>query len=474
MSLRLYDTGTRKVRDFTPRVPGKVGLYVCGLTLQGPPHIGHLRSGVNYDVLSSWLRHRGHNVHLVRNVTDIDDKVLAKSQAQGIPWWAISFANERRLAADFAALGVAPPTYEPRATGHIPEMLDLIAELIARGHAYDSGVGDVYFSVPSYPEYGALSHRKPEDMLSGEEATPHKRDPRDFALWKAAKPDEPADSSWNSPYGRGRPGWHIECSAMSRRYLGAAFDIHGGGTDIMFPHHENELAQSRAAGMEFTNFWVHNNMLNLAGTKMSKSLANILSVSALGERGFRPVEIRYYLAAPHYRSAIDYSEESLTEAASAYRRLENFLRRTRDAAGSVPDNGTLPDEFIAALDDDLGTPAALAVVHDVARTGNAALDRGDTAEALETGARTRAMLGIMNLDPLSAQWSDADGSDLSPVVDSLVQLVLRQRAEARANKDWATADELRDTLTRAGLAIEDTPDGARWSLAKERGMEHGG
>ena len=473
MSLRLYDTGTRKVRDFSPRVPGKVGLYVCGLTLQGPPHIGHLRSGVNYDVLAAWLRHGGLNVHLVRNVTDIDDKVLTKSQDQGVPWWAISYANERQLAADYAALGVRPPTYEPRATGHIPEMLELIAELITRGHAYDSGAGDVYFSVPSFPEYGALSHRKPEDMLSGEEETPHKRDPRDFALWKAAKPTEPADSSWNTPYGRGRPGWHIECSAMARRYLGDAFDIHGGGTDIMFPHHENELAQSRAAGLEFTNFWVHNNMLNLSGTKMSKSLANILSVSALAERGFRPAEIRYYLVAPHYRSLIDYSEESLTEAATAYQRLENFLKRAHDAVGSIPDTAELPAAFGAALDDDLGTPAALAVVHDVARTGNGALDRGDTDEAVDAAAQVRAMLGIMNLDPLSSQWSDAAASDLTSVVDSLVGLVLQQRTRARADKDWATADALRDHLTDAGLAIEDTPDGARWSLIKERGTGNG-
>ena len=471
--MRLYDTGTRTVRDFEPRVPGRAGVYLCGLTLQGPPHIGHLRSGVNYDVLIAWLRRSGLRVDYVRNVTDIDDKVLAKSQAQDVPWWAISYTNERRLAADYTALGVSPPTYEPRATGHIPQMLELIEELIERGHAYDAGNGDVYFSVASFPEYGALSHRKPEDMLSGEEETHDKRDSRDFALWKAAKPTEPADSSWDTPYGRGRPGWHIECSAMARRYLGDAFDIHGGGTDIMFPHHENELAQSRAAGLAFTNFWVHNNMLNLSGTKMSKSLGNTLGVSALAERGFRPVEVRYYLLTPHYRSAIDYSEQSLAESTSAYQRLENFLHRAVDAIGSISDTAELPSEFVAALDDDLGTPAAVAVVHDTARDGNAALDRADTSAAAESAARVRAMLGVLNLDPLSSQWSTSTGSDLSPVVDSLVSEVLRQRAQARADRDWATADALRDTLADAGLTIEDTPGGARWSLTKERGPEHG-
>jgi cysteinyl-tRNA synthetase len=470
VSLRLYDTGTRKVRDFEPRVPGKAGVYLCGLTLQGPPHIGHLRSGVNYDVLVAWLRRSGLDVTYVRNVTDIDDKVLAKGIDQGRPWWAISYANERQLAADYAALGVRPPTYEPRATGHIPQMLDLIGELIERGHAYTRDNGDVYFSVASFPEYGALSHRKPEDMQShgdGDESA--KRDPRDFALWKAAKPGEPDDSAWNTPYGRGRPGWHIECSAMIRRYLGDAFDIHGGGTDIMFPHHENEIAQSRAAGLDFANFWVHNNMLNFSGTKMSKSLGNVMSVSALGEKGFRPAEIRYYLLAPHYRSAFDYSDQALGEAATAYQRLENFVTRAAERLGAkATDDGELSDDFTAALDDDLATPAALAVIHDLAREGNAALDAGDDAAATRAASSVRAMLEVLNLDPLSPQWTDAGGDDLTPVVDSLVSLVLQQRQQARERKDWATADAIRDQLAGAGLTIEDTPAGARWSVNTER------
>jgi len=471
VSLRLYDTGTRKVRDFVPRVPGKVGVYLCGLTLQGPPHIGHLRSGVNYDVLNAWLRHGGLDVTYVRNVTDIDDKVLAKAEDQGRPWWAISFENERRLAAAYAALGVRPPTYEPRATGHIPDMIELIDTLVERGHAYAPGNGDVYFSVASFTEYGALSHRKPEDMLSvvdGDESA--KRDPRDFTLWKATKPGEPADATWPTPYGRGRPGWHLECSAMARRYLGDGFDIHGGGTDIMFPHHENEIAQSKGAGLDFTNFWVHNNMLNFGGTKMSKSLGNTMSVEALGERGFRPVEIRYYLVAPHYRSAFDFSDTALGEAAAAYGRLDTFVRRVVDLAGAKSTvDGQLMPGFVAALDDDLGTPAALAVIHETAREGNSAVDAGREDDAVRAAASVRAMLGILNLDPLSPQWNDEGGAELTPVVDSLVSMVLEQRQQARARKDWATADAIRDQLARAGLSIEDTAAGARWSVDKERG-----
>ena len=470
VNLRLYDTGTRSVRDFVPRRPGKVGIYLCGLTLQGAPHIGHLRSGVNFDVLIAWLRHKGLDVTYVRNVTDIEDKVLAKAEDQNRPWWAISYENERQLAADYAALGVRPPTYEPRATGHIPQMLDLIARLIDRGHAYVADNGDVYFRVTSFSEYGALSHRKLEDMLTADDGDDSaKEDPRDFALWKAASPNDPEDSTWNTPYSRGRPGWHIECSAMIWRYLGDSFDIHGGGTDIMFPHHENEIAQSKAAGLGFTNFWVHNNMLNFSGTKMSKSLGNVLSVSALGELGFRPVEIRYYLLTPHYRSAFDYTPQALGESASAYQRLENFVTRAVERFGDeATRHGDLAPEFEAALDDDLGTPAAVAVIHDVARNGNAALDSGNADEAREAAKSVRAMLSLLNLDPQSDQWRSDQADDLTPVVDALVSLVLEQRQLARERKDWATADAIRDQLKAAGLAIEDTPAGARWSIDKEQ------
>ena len=468
MSLRLYDTGTRTLREFKPRTAGHVGIYICGLTVQGPPHIGHLRSGVSYDVLINWLRHSGYQVTNVRNVTDIDDKIFVRGEEQGRPWWSIAYENERILGEGYADLGVEPPTYEPRATGHIPDMIDLINELIDAGHAYVADNGDVYFSVASDPEYGCLSHRKPEDMLSTGDGTDSlKRDPRDFGLWKAAKPTEPRDGSWTSPWGRGRPGWHIECSAMARRYLGDSFDIHGGGTDLMFPHHENELAQSRGAGLGFTNFWVHNGILNLAGTKMSKSLGNTLGVPALGEQGYQPVGIRYYLVSGHYRSAMDFSEKALGEAQAAYNRLANFINRASELLGvDATAIGTLPKAFTDAMDDDINTPAALAVVHEHAREGNAALDSGDHSSATNAAAATRSMLGLLGLDPLSVQWSSSSSDDkLSAAVDSLVALALEQRQAARERRDFAAADQIRDQLSDAGIDVKDTPQGPRWSLS---------
>ncbi|MFG3341712.1 cysteine--tRNA ligase [Glycomyces sp. NPDC048151] len=464
MSLRLYDTGTRSVIDFQPRKPGEVGVYLCGLTVQGPPHIGHLRSGVSYDVLIRWLRRSGYKVTYVRNVTDIDDKILVRGEEQGRPWWSIAYANECVLGDAYAALGCEPPTYEPRATGHITQMIDLITELIERGHAYVTGAGDVWFDVSSWPEYGALSHRRPEDMLSSPEAGA-KRDSRDFGLWKAHKPGEPADAAWTSPWGPGRPGWHIECSAMARRYLGDGFDIHGGGTDIMFPHHENELAQSTAAGLPFAKYWVHNGMLNLSGTKMSKSLGNTLSVAALGEKGFNTAAIRYYLTGVQYRSAVDFSEDALGEARSAWERLSNFVHRAAEALGAEATiGGSLAAEFTAAMDDDLNTPAAVAVIHDSAREGNAALDAGDDAAAARHAAAVRAMLDQLGLDPLDPHWDDPGDAKLHGAVDALVKLALEQRAEARARKDYAAADRIRDELSDAGITVKDTPRGPVWTV----------
>nr|WP_277606057.1 cysteine--tRNA ligase [Glycomyces sp. L485] len=462
--MRLYDTGTRTVRDFQPRKPGRAGVYLCGLTVQGPPHIGHLRSGVAYDVLIRWLRRSGYDVTYVRNITDIDDKILVRGQEQHRPWWSIAYQNERRLAADYAALGVEAPTYEPRATGHITQMIDLISELIARGHAYVTDAGDVWFSVTSWPDYGELSHRRPDDMLSSPDAG-DKRDPRDFGLWKAHKPLEPADAAWNSPWGPGRPGWHIECSAMARRYLGDDFDIHGGGTDIMFPHHENELAQSRGAGLGFANFWVHNGLLNLAGTKMSKSLGNTLSVTALGEKGFRPVDIRYYLTTAQYRSPLDFSEAALGEAQSAWDRLSNFVHRAAEQLGTESTIGGMAcSDFVVAMDDDLNTPAAVAAIHDMTREGNTALDEGKDTAAANIAGGVRAMLGQLGLDPLDPHWDEPADAKLTGVVDSLVALALEQRAEARARKDYAAADRIRDELARAGVTVKDTPRGPVWTV----------
>jgi cysteinyl-tRNA synthetase len=467
VTLRLYDTATRSVRDFVPRTPGQAGIYLCGLTVQSIPHIGHLRSGVNYDVLRRWMLHTGLDVTFIRNITDIDDKILVKALEQGRPFWAIAYENELVLAADYRALNVLPPTYEPLATAHIPEMHELIAELIAGGHAYAaaSGNGDVYFDVPSYPPYGALSGQDPDDMRApADGGEPDKRDFRDFALWKGVKAGEPADASWPSPWGRGRPGWHIECSAMARRYLGAEFDIHGGGIDLTFPHHENEIAQSHAAGLPFARYWVHHALLNLGEAKMSKSLGNVIDVDAVVAMGVRPVELRYYLAAPHYRSRIDYSDDALREAAVTYRRIEGFVHRAAEFVGPARPTD-VPPGFAAAMNDDLNTSAALAVVHDTIRGGNTALAAGDETGVRAALAAVRAMLGVLGLDPLDEAWSGGErGGDLGLVVDSLVALALEQRAAARARKDWAAADSVRDQLKHAGIQVEDTPAGPRWTV----------
>ncbi|UQU65319.1 cysteine--tRNA ligase [Couchioplanes caeruleus] len=470
MTMRLHDTATRSVRDFVPKTPGQVGVYLCGLTVQSVPHIGHLRSGVNYDILRRWLAQSGYEVTFIRNVTDVDDKILVKSLETGRPFWSIAYANKLVLDADYRALNVLPPTYEPLATGHVPEMHELIAELIARGHAYESseGNGDVYFDVPTYADYGALSGQRPEDMLSAGEAPERgKRHPEDFALWKGVKADEPAEASWPSPWGAGRPGWHIECSAMARRYLGDEFDIHGGGLDLTFPHHENEIAQSRSAGLPFARYWVHNALLNLGEAKMSKSLGNVIDLQAVRDMGIRPVELRYYMGVPHYRSRIDYSDDALREAATAYRRIEGFVQRAVEVVGTGRPKD-VPPAFAAAMNDDLNTSAALAVVHDTIREGNTALAAGDETGVRAALTEVRAMLGVLGLDPLDPAWGGGEsGGELKPVVDSLVALALEQRAQARTRKDWAAADSVRDQLKNAGIQVEDTPAGPRWTVGEQ-------
>ncbi|MDH6111234.1 cysteinyl-tRNA synthetase [Kitasatospora sp. MAP12-15] len=461
MSLRLYDTSTRQVRDFVPLVPGCVSMYLCGATVQAAPHIGHIRSNVNFDLIRRWLTYRGFEVTFVRNVTDIDDKVIAKERELGIPWWQIAYANERAFNDGYHALGCLPPSVEPRATGHIPEMIDMMQTLIAKGHAYAAD-GNVYFDVRSFPDYLELSNQKLDDLRqpSGEGET-GKRDQRDFAMWKSAKEGEP---SWNTPWGAGRPGWHLECSAMAHKYLGKAFDIHGGGLDLIFPHHENEIAQSKAFGDDFSNFWVHNAWVTMAGEKMSKSLGNSVLVSEMVQR-WRPIVLRYYLGAPHYRSMIEYSEESIREAEAGFSRIEGFIQRVVERCGSVEPASEVPLAFAEAMDDDFGVPQALAVVHTTVRQGNSALSADDKENAVARLAEVRAMLGVLGLDPLDPQWSGEDrGEDLHGVVDSLVRLVLDQRQAARARKDFATADAIRDQLGLAGLAIEDTPSGARWTI----------
>jgi cysteinyl-tRNA synthetase len=474
VSLRLYDTAARELRDFEPLRPGQVGMYVCGLTVQGSPHIGHVRFTVAFDVLRRWLeRGHGYEVTMVRNVTDIDDKILAKSAAAGRPWWAWALEYERETTAALDALGVLPPTYEPRATGHVPEMVELMQTLVERGHAYQGGEGDVYFDVRSWPAYGELTHQRLDDMNPADDADPGgKRDPRDFALWKGAKPDEPASASWPTPFGRGRPGWHLECSAMARKYLGDTFDIHGGGIDLRFPHHENEQAQSRAAGLGFARYWLHNAWVTVGGEKMSKSLGNSLIVSNLLET-VRPLVLRYYLGAAHYRSTIEYRPESLREAESAVERIEGFLRRAAPLAGADPQRGEWPKAFADALDDDLNVSGALAVVHETVRTGNTALDEGDKQAASVAYAQVIAMTDVLGVNPLNPVWSGAVGGDsrAEAALDALVRAELDARQQARKARDFATADAVRDRLTAAGIVVEDTPDGARWTLARPSDRE---
>jgi cysteinyl-tRNA synthetase len=473
VTLRLYDTATRAVRDFEPLQEGRVGIYHCGLTVQSAPHIGHIRKEVVYDVLRRWLERSGYDVTIIANVTDIDDKILAKSAEAGVPWWALAFANERELNRAYDVLGCIPPTYEPRATGHIPEMIELTADLIEAGHAYpaEDGSGDVYFDVRSWPSYGALSGQRIDEMEPAADADPRgKRDPRDFALWKGHKPDEPVTASWATPWGRARPGWHLECSAMAGKYLGAEFDIHGGGVDLRFPHHENEQAQSRAAGRPFARLWMHNAWVTTSGEKMSKSLGNSLLVSEVVKR-VRPIELRYYLVASHYRSHVEFSFEALDEAAAAFRRIEGYVVRATEVVGdSEPRSSIDCADFTAALDSDLSVPAALAALQEVIREGNKLVGDGPSPALAGNLASVRSMLDVLGLDPLGDVWrSTGPVSDLRGVVDDLVRVALEERASARERKDYAAADRVRDGLAASGVVVEDTPAGPRWTLGKPAG-----
>ena len=468
MTLQFHDTLSRSVREFTPIKPGEVSLYLCGATVQAPPHIGHLRSAVCFDVLIRWLEASGYSVTYCRNVTDIEDKILRTAQAEGVAPWIVAERNQRAFTWAYDAVGCLPPDIEPRATGHVPEMIVLMRRLIEAEHAYPAG-GDVYFDVRSYREYGALSGQRLDQMRPAEDADDAaKRDPRDFALWKAAKPGEPY---WETPWGPGRPGWHLECSAMSTKYLGPSFDIHGGGMDLIFPHHENEIAQSRAAGDGFARYWLHNGLVGMAGEKMSKSLGNSLLVTDVLTR-VRPAELRYYLAQAHYRSQLEFSEEALEEAVNAYQRIERFVLRAAEVAGGLDDladdeTAELPTSFRSAMDNDLAVPAALAAVHACVRDGNQALSADDKHGARVSLIRLRAMLGVLGLDPLAPHWAGA-GSGERPrqVIDALVKLTLEQRDAARARRDYATADAIRDGLEEIGIVVEDTAQGPKWSLKR--------
>ncbi len=460
MTLRLFDTGTRTVREFAPLVPGHASIYLCGATVQGSPHIGHLRSGIAFDILRRWLSAHDNDVAFVRNVTDIDDKILHKAAEAGRPWWEWAATHERAFDSAYRLLGVLPPSVEPRATGHVTQMVCLIERLIERGHAYPAD-GNVYFDVSSDPQYGVLSGHRLDDVHQGESVGLGKRDPRDFTLWKAAKPGEP---SWPTPWGPGRPGWHVECTAMAETYLGAEFDIHCGGLDLLFPHLENELAQARGAGDGFARYWLHNGWVTLSGEKMSKSLGNVAMLPSV-LLSVRPVELRFYLGSAHYRSMLEYSAGSLQAAAASYRGLEAFVRRARDRAGDVP-IGKWTDAFAEAMDDDLAVPRALAEIHRVVHEGNRSLESGLVESADALAGQVRAMLAVLGVDPLDPQWDDAADTSSAALeaLDVVVRAELERRAQARADRNWAAADEVRDRLAAAGISITDTPDGPRWEL----------
>jgi cysteinyl-tRNA synthetase len=471
VTLRLFDTAFRAVREFQPVTRGKAAVYLCGATVQGAPHLGQLRSAVCFDILVRWLEASGQQVTYCRSVTDVDDKILAAAAVARTPWWELAERNSREFTRAYALLGCRPPDAEPRAAGHVPDTIVLIERLLAGGRAYATG-GDVLFDARAADGYGTLSGRRP--------------DTRDFVLWKAARPGEPA---WRSPWGSGRPGWHIQCSAMAAGYLGPVFDIHGGGQDLIFPHHENERAQSVAAGDGFARYWVHHGPVTAAGLERDgtetagretdspelgdpgpgppagDTLAALAAADALSR--VRPPELRYYLGQAHYRSPVDYTPEALADAAAAYRRIERFVLRAQSAGVCAAEPPRLPLSFTTAMDDDLGVPAALAALHATVRDGNYALGTGDQENAAACLSQARAMLAVLGLDPLGPAWQagDPDGR-LRGTVDALVALALRQREAARARCDYASADAIRDTLERTGVMIEDTPEGPRWELAR--------
>jgi len=458
--LHLYNTATRTLEKFKPINPGEVGIYLCGATVQAPPHIGHIRSGVNFDILRRWLLASNFEVNFIRNVTDIDDKILHKAVHEEIPWWAVAMKYERAFTHAYAALNVMAPTYEPRATGHITQMIELMQILIDNGSAYAPGNGDVYLEVRKLASYLTLSNQKLDDLQPADDADlTFKKDPRDFALWKAAKPGDP---SWPTPWGPGRPGWHVECSAMAHAYLGESFDIHGGGLDLIFPHHENEIAQSEAAGWGFANTWMHNAWVTTSGEKMSKSLGNSLQVVEILKK-VRGVELRWYLGSAHYRSMLEFSFEALEEAAVNFRRIEGFLKRSSEVLGKKAEP-VISSSFADAMNDDLAVPTALAGISESLRQGNTALTANDKKGIETSASEIRGALSILGCDPFDAAFVQGASADQS-VLDGLVALALDQRAAARERKDFASADAIRDQIAALGVILEDTPQGTRWSLS---------
>jgi cysteinyl-tRNA synthetase len=478
MPLKIYNSLTRQKEVFVPVVKGQVRLYTCGVTVYDESHIGHARSAIVFDVVSRYLRNSGFDVIYARNFTDIDDKIINRANAENRSWKEIAETYIASFRSDMAALGVLPATYEPRATEHIGEMIDLIEELIQKGFAYRVD-GSVYFSVSEYKDYGALSGRSPDEMLTGTriEADERKKDPLDFALWKESKPGEPV---WDSPFGHGRPGWHIECSTMSIKYLGNPFDLHGGGKDLIFPHHENERAQAECAtGRRFVNYWVHNGFVTMDREKMSKSLGNILTIKDF-LKTYHPEVLRLFFLSAHYRNPVDYTDKAVENADSALHRLYATLERVSGMKGL--ENGTprgneeleeLEKRFYAAMDDDFNTALALSSLFDLATAINRMADEGG-GDALPFILRGRTLLlSLANLLGLLVEeaetfMAEAARRHLAKVGldEQRVEEAIRGRAEARRNKDYSRADEIRKMLLEKGLTLLDTPDGTKWRIKK--------
>ncbi len=526
-NLHLYNTASHSTNTFVPKKPGQVGMYVCGATVQSSPHIGHIRAAIAFDIIRRWMLRLGYKVTFVRNVTDIDDKIMKKANESGQNWWERAYIYEREFTKSYNTLGVLAPTVEPRATGHITDMVELIERLIERGHAYvinDSDgnpTGNVYFDVPSWEHYGELTHQNQnQNETCADEATaiadakgpsvdaaendiynptdpadasPDKHDPRDFALWKAPCDFDQPDARWKTTFGEGRPGWHIECSAMSHRYLGDDFDIHGGGLDLRFPHHENEMAQTRAAGWESANVWMHSAWVTAKGEKMSKSLGNGLSVPVVLANNSAWV-VRYALGAVQYRAMLEWSDQALVESKSAYDRIMNFLERAGRLLDKKPtceevhsvNADELPEDFTRAMNDDINVSGAIAEIFTTIRQGNALIDdcSKDSSQTQSESVQkliylavlqVRAMLDTLGLDPYAQTWASNDNqssvegsngkeSKEYSALDSLITLQLKARADARKAKDFATADAIRDALNNAGIVIVDTSQGSSWHL----------
>ncbi len=456
MALELFDSKTQSLREFVPKEPGRVGMYVCGPTVQSAPHLGHLRSALVYDLLKRWLEANDLKVTLVRNVTDIDDKVLVNAQAANRDWIEFAGEVEQNFNDAYRSLGIADPTHTPHATEHIADMIQLVKSLIAKGHAYqaEDGSANVFFDTASWPEYGELTNQKLENMEGESENTFGKRNVHDFALFKAHKEGEPESAAWNTPWGKARPGWHIECSAMAKHLLGESFDIHGGGLDLRFPHHENELAQSRANGDAFANFWLHNALVTIQGQKMSKSLGNGVSVEQLLEAGSWSA-IRYWLSSSQYRSNLDYTPTSLSDAQSALDRITGFIKRAKLQTSSV--TVPFPESFVAAMNSDLNVPGAIAVIHETVRAGNTALDANDKETVTTFLSQVVQMVEVLGL--MLEQSKDID-----PVLTQKIEELISLRAEAKAGKDFAKADQIRDELTTLGVTLEDLPNQTIWSI----------